>query len=335
MGETVEKIRQEALIKVQQAETIEELRGLSVRYLGRKGALTRVLRQLQDLPVDERRAVGQLANRAKRDIVLAMDERREEVQRPLENASVLESTWPGSARGLGHLHPVTQQIRIAEDIFCSMGFEVVTGPELESPKYNFDLLNIPKDHPARDEWDTFYIEGELLLRTHTSPVQLRAMEKRKPPVRLIVPGRVFRHEATDPGHDTMFYHLEGLVIDRGVSAANLMATLKDFLRAVFQRSVEIRFRPSFFPFVEPGYEVDMQCQLCGGTGCSVCKQTGWVELLGAGTVHPTVLRNMGVDPREYSGFAFGIGMDRLMMLRHGVNDIRLLYSGDLRFLEQF
>jgi len=336
MKDKLEQLKAKALAELKQAKDIKSLRDLEIQFLGRKGALTDVLRQLKDLPKEQKPIIGKLANEVKHEIINAMESAKSlllATEKP--SASTLEITWPGSKKGIGHLHPITQFVRKVQDIFLSMGFEVLSGPEVETPEYNFDLLNIPKNHPSRDAWDTYYVEGGLLLRTHTSPAQIRSMKKRKPPVRLIVPGRVFRHEATDASHETTFYQCEGLVIDQCITVSNLIGTLELFLKAIFGDKVEIRVRPEFYPFVEPGLDVDMQCLICQGKGCSVCKQRGWLEMLGSGMVHPAVLKNMGVDPDKYSGFAFGLGIDRLMMLYHGINDIRLSYKGDLRFLEQF
>lgn len=336
MKEQLEQIKKKALAELQALRDAHLLRDLEIKYLGRKGEVTSLLRRIKDLADTERPVIGQLANEIRRDVEAALAETRQRLGRaPVKGESILDLTWPGKKQELGHRHPITEFLRRVEDIFISMGFEVVDGPEIETPEYNFDLLNIPKNHPARDAWDTFYLEKGLLLRTHTSPVQLRAMQQRQPPVRLIVPGRVFRHEATDAGHETTFYQCEGLVIDRCITVANLIETLQSFLKAIFGQAVKTRVRPEFYPFVEPGMDIDMQCLICRGQGCSVCKQRGWLEMLGSGMVHPTVLKNMGVNPDEFSGFAFGLGIDRLMMLYHGINDIRLSYRGDLRFLEQF
>lgn len=336
MKEQLEHIRKEVLAALQSIKDAQMLRDLEVKYLGRNGELTGFLRRIKDVAEAERPLIGQLANKIRQDLVAAIAETQQRLeQTPVKPLALLDATWPGQPRELGHLHPLTQFTRKIEDIFLSMGFEVLDGPEIETPKYNFDLLNIPKDHPARDVWDTFYLEKGLVLRTHTSPMQLRAMESRKPPVRLLIPGRTFRREATDAGHDATFYQYEGLVIDKCISVANLLDTLQQFFQTLFGRQVKIQARSSFFPFTEPSLEITMSCLICGGSGCSVCKKTGWLEMLGAGMVHPQVLKNMKVDPEEYTGFAFGGGIDRLMMLYHGINDIRLSYGGDLRFLEQF
>ncbi len=336
MQNQVQQIKDQATAALAGISDPHALQDFEIAYLGRKGKLTEVLRGLKDLPEAERRAAGSQANEAKQFLVRAIEDKRKALARePSAGQSVLSLTWPGEKIRIGHLHPLTQFQRKVEDIFISMGFEILSGPEIETPKYNFDLLNIPKDHPARDLWDTFYLEQGLLLRTHTSPMQLRAMEQRKPPVRLLVPGRTYRHEATDASHEAAFYQYEGLVIDRGISVANLLSTLELFFRALYGKEVQVKARSSFFPFTEPSLEIAMSCLICRGTGCPVCQQSGWLEMLGAGLVHPQVLRNMRVDPEQYSGFAFGGGLDRLAMLYHGINDIRLSYSGNLDFIEQF
>ncbi|HCJ52856.1 MAG: phenylalanine--tRNA ligase subunit alpha [Candidatus Kerfeldbacteria bacterium RIFCSPLOWO2_01_FULL_48_11] len=339
MIEKLKNIVDKAKADIGKAHTREELLQVQQRYLGRKGELPILLHKLSSLPERERPEAGQKANEAKQTLLRAIEEQHalvgEKNEKPAEEIDV---TWPGDEMPRGHLHPITQFLRRVKGIFYSMGFEILDGPEVELQKYNFDLLNIPKDHPARDVWDTFFVRGskeDLVLRTHTSPVQVRAMEKRKPPVRIIVPGRVFRHEATDASHEAEFYQCEGLVVDKGIRVTDLIGTLKMFLQETFEKKVRIRVRPEFYPFVEPGIDIDMSCLLCGGKGCPACKQSGWMEMVGSGMVHPKVLKNMGVDPQVYSGFAFGLGIDRLMMLYYGVDDVRLSYSGDLRFLEQF
>lgn len=335
MKEQLQQIKIKALAELQSIKDSQQLQDLETKFLGRKGELTLLLRQIGDVTAAERPIIGQLGNQVRQEIVSALEAAQSRLGTHEISSALLDITWPGKTREVGHLHPLTQFQQRIEDIFLSMGFEVLDGPEMETPKYNFDLLNIPKDHPARDAWDTFYVEKNLVLRTHTSPMQLRAMETRKPPVRLLIPGRTFRHEATDASHDSTFYQYEGLVIDKGISAANLLETLQSFFQTLFGTQVKIKPRSSFFPFTEPSMEIAMSCLICGGTGCSVCKRTGWLEMLGAGMVHPQVLKNMKIDPEAYSGFAFGGGIDRLMMLYYGINDIRLSYGGDLRFLEQF
>lgn len=344
MIEALNHLLDEVQKRFEHAQSIQELRDIEIAYLGRKGKLATLLSELASLPPDKKPLAGQRANEVKRELTQAF-ERRRDILKGVQTPTVEQRdvTWPGEEVRRGHLHPITQFMRRVVDTFVSMGFDVLEGPEVELPKYNFDLLNIPPDHPARDAWDTFFVrapgsrsKGEAqLMRTHTSPMQIRAMEKRRPPIRLIVPGRVFRHEATDASHEATFYQCEGLVIDKGICLTDLIGTLKDFLQGLYGKGVRIRVRPEYYPFVEPGMDVDMSCLLCGGKGCSACKQSGWMEMMGSGMVHPTVLKNMRVDPEKYSGFAFGLGIDRLMMLYYRIGDIRLSYGGDLRFLRQF
>lgn len=317
-------------------KTTEELDHLEKDVLGRKGELAQLLKGLTTVPQNDRPKLGSLANTAKSRLTTMFRERRRSLGAG-ESRPTFDPTLPGKIVRRGRLHPMTQTIRRIVGIFRSMGFEVVEGPEVELERYNFDLLNIPPDHPARDLQDTFYVSGgrNRVLRTHTSPVQLRSMESRRPPVRLIVPGRAYRHEATDASHEAAFFQCEGLVIDHGVRLTDLFGTIDVFLKAFFGSDVTTRAQVSYFPFVEPGAEIAMSCLLCRGSGCSVCKRTGWLEMMGCGMVHPTVLKNMKVDPKRYSGFAFGMGIDRLMALLYRVPDVRLAYSGDPRFLEQF
>lgn len=344
MKDKLSLLQNEGTVEINRAKTNDELREIEIKILGRKaGELNAILGKIKDLPKEKRSETGQLANEVKKSLVEAIAKKRKElIVAKAAEFKYFDITRPGLRPEAGHLHPLTAVLRRINAIFTSMGFEVIEGPEIEEAKYNFDLLNIPKDHPARDLWDTFYLKevsrgksGEWLLRTHTSPMQIRAMEKRKPPVRLIVPGRVFRHEATDASHETTFYQVEGLVIDLGVRITDLIGTLRAFLENLFGKKIKIRVVPAFYPFVEPGMDIEMSCIICGGAGCSVCKKRGWLEMLGSGMVHSKVLKNMGVDPEVYSGFAFGLGVDRIMMLKHGINDIRLSYSGDLRFIKQF
>ena len=351
MIKDLKQLKNKAIEEIGQVKDFKSLDQLEIKYLGRKGELTKTLRGIKDLSDKEKPIIGKLANEIKKELVEKIEKVKKDLKISEEQKarfSEIDVSFPGRKIEIGHLHPITQFMRKVEDIFTSMGFEIITGPEVETEKYNFDLLNIPKDHPARDVWDTFFVNrgtkelkntrtsgSKLLLRTHTSPMQLRAMEKRKPPVRIIVPGRVFRHEATDAGHETTFYQCEGLAIDYCIRVTDLIGTLKYFLQQIFGNKVKIRVRPEYYPFVEPGMDIDMSCLICGGKGCSVCKQSGWLEMVGSGMVHPKVLKNMNIDPNQFSGFAFGLGIDRLMMLYYGINDIRLSYSGDLRFLEQF
>jgi phenylalanyl-tRNA synthetase alpha chain len=316
-----------------------------VAYLGRKGRLTLVLRGLADLPIEERRRQGGAANRLKKELEEAAAARKAELQERKVAATIergrLDVTLPGRRIAVGRLHPITQTLRDVLDAFVSLGFNVVEGPEVEWDYYNFEALRIPKDHPARDMMDTFYVDmpqdGEynVVLRTHTSPNQVRVMEKTQPPVRVVVPGRCYRHEATDPKHEWMQTQVEVLAVDEGITMAHLKGTLFEFARRLFGQERKVRFRCDYFPFVEPGAEVAIDCFLCGGEGCRTCAGEGWIEILGAGMVHPEILANMGYDTDRYTGFAAGLGVERICMLRHGIEDIRLFYSNDLRFLEQF
>lgn len=335
-------IKKEAQKKIKEAENLEQLNEVFKKYLGKKGELTQILHSLGKLPKPERIKLGQAANELKNFLKIKFDQRvqdlKEKITKEIEEKEWIDVTAPGKKPLLGHLHPLTQVKRKAEEIFQSMGFSIIEGPEIETEWYNFDALNIPKDHPARDLWDTFWLKNNksrFLMRTHTSPVQVRFLEKNNPPLRIIVPGRVFRHEATDASHDINFYQIEGLMVGKDVSAANFKAIIEEFFRRFFEKPVKIRMRPSYFPFVEPGFEVDLTCLACGGEGCSTCQKTGWLETMGAGMVHPNVFKNSGLIPKDWQGFAFGIGMDRLAMMKYKINDIRLFYSGDLRFLNQF
>lgn len=335
-SEHLAKLADEAVKHFSAAQNNEALTQAEKRYLGRKGSITMLLKDLAKVPAKERGALGRSANEAKQRLTTLLAERRRAFG-VTGTDTRFDPTLPGVPVQRGHIHPLTQTVRRLVEIFRTMGFEVVEGPEVELERYNFDLLNIPADHPARDLQDTFHVAGgdRRVLRTHTSPVQLRAMETRKPPVRLIVPGRVYRHEATDASHEFALVQCEGLLIDRGVKLTDLFGTIDAFLKAFFGPKVQTRAQASYFPFVEPGAEIAMRCLICGGKGCSVCKQTGWLEMMGCGMVHPTVLRNMKIDPKIYSGFAFGMGVDRLMMLKDGIPDVRLSQAGDLRFLKQF
>lgn len=342
----VKNLEAEIKNKIKKAKDLKELNEIYRKYLGKKGKITQILRSLKNLPKEKRAELGKEANFLKKFIE---NEIKNKVEILKEKKEIKKRQWfditrPGEKIELGHLHPLTLVKRKAEEIFQSLGFSVVEGPEIETEWYNFDALNIPPDHPARDFWNTFWLKGSenqrLLLRTHTSPVQVRYMEKNNPPLRIIVPGRVFRHEATDASHEINFYQLEGLMVDRDVSVANFKAIIEEFFRRFFQKPVKIRLRPSYFPFTEPSFEVDLVCINCLGKGCSACSQTGWMEMMGAGMVHPNVLKNSGLIPHQstgggWQGFAFGMGMDRLAMMRYKINDIRLFYGGDLRFLNQF
>ncbi|MBU2575614.1 phenylalanine--tRNA ligase subunit alpha [Patescibacteria group bacterium] len=343
MKSKLEKIHKEALKALKDAKDSDTLEKLERQFLGRKAELARIAKDIKNIAKEQRPVIGKLINDVKRDISAIIQEKKQgkEFLAKGRPPSGWDYTLPAIAPNVGHLHPITQFLETIEDIFIKMGYEVVEGPELESQKYNFDLLNVPEDHPSRDIQDTFYVDkkdarnNSYVLRTHTSPVQIRAMKTRKPPVRLIAPGRVYRNERTDAGHETNFYQCEGLVIDRNIRITDLIGTLELFIKRLYGDNVNIRVRPHFYPFTEPSIDIDMSCLLCAGEGCPFCKRSGWIETLGAGMVHPNVLKNMKVDPKEYSGFAFGLGIDRFMMLYYQVNDIRLSYSGDLRFIEQF
>jgi phenylalanyl-tRNA synthetase alpha chain len=313
----------------------EDWWALEKKYLGRKGELNKLMTSLKEVAVEEKKELGSLANSVKNELEVFFNKQKEVFSQVSSNTSNIDLTLPGKAQPLGHLHPITQIQYELEDIFTAMGFIVEDGPELESEYYNFDALNIPISHPARDMQDTFFTAEGNLLRTHTSPVQIRAMEKYGAPLRCVVPGKVFRNEATDASHDHTFHQLEGLMVDKNISITNLIAVMKELLGGIFKREVTVRLRPGFFPFVEPGFELDIKCLICAGQGCSVCKQNGWVELLPCGLVHPHVLRAGGLDPNEWSGFAFGLGLTRLAMMRYGIEDIRLLMGNDVRFLKQF
>ena len=321
------------------ASSDKELADLKVRFLGKKGGLTQLLKGLGGLPKEERQAAGQSTNELKKSIEAALKTRREELTRKAQADRIgsewLDVTLERARRPLGNLHPITQIQYEIEDVFTAMGFQVLDGPHVETDHFNFEALNIPKDHPARDMQDTFFLEDGNLLRTHTSSIQVRGMEHLRPPFKIIGPGKVFRCERIDASHESTFHQLEGMMVDREVSVAHLIHFMRTLLSKIFQREEEVRLRPGYFPFVEPGFELDIRCLLCAGKGCSVCKQVGWLELLPCGMVHPNVLRAGNIDPEEYSGFAFGLGLDRLVMMRYGIEDIRHLHGADLRFIRQF
>ena len=334
----LDKLLKAARAEIAESGDLQALDGVRVRYLGKKGLLTEQLKGLGKLPAEERPAAGQAINRAKQQLSERIDEARSALEKAaLESklaAERIDVTLPGRGQRPGGLHPVTRTLQRIEQLFASAGFTVEEGPEIEDDQHNFAALNIPEDHPARAMHDTFYVEEGLLLRTHTSPVQVRVMEEREPPLRLIAPGRVYRCDS-DLTHTPMFHQVEGLVVDEQASFADLHAMLDSFLRAFFERDLEVRFRPSYFPFTEPSAEVDIECVMCGGEGCRVCGHSGWLEVLGCGMVHPNVFASVGVDAERYTGYAFGMGVERLAMLRYGVNDLRLFFENDLRFLRQF
>lgn len=339
MQEQLEAMRRQALEELSSIQAVKELEEFRVRYLGKKGAVTGLLRGMGSLPADERPQMGQLVNRLRQeleDAVCAKMQALQEAQKAARlEAETLDVTMPGKAEKLGGLHPLNVVLEDIIDIFQSMGFDVVDGPEVETDYYNFQALNVPEDHPARDMQDTFYLADNLLLRTQTSAAQARTMEERKPPIRIICPGRVYRADEVDATHSPVFHQIEGLVIDKGITMCDLKGVLEQFAREIYGPETKVRFRPSFFPFTEPSVEVDVTCSECGGKGCRVCKGAGWIEILGAGMVHPRVLQMGGIDPEEYTGFAFGIGLDRLTTTRYKISDIRLLFENDRRFLEQF
>jgi phenylalanyl-tRNA synthetase alpha chain len=340
LDESIQELAARALERIAAAGTAEELEAVRVEVLGRKGgALAEISKGMGKLSPEERKRIGQVLNQAKQEIETALDARKaafDEAALVLRlDSEWLDLTVPAKGARRGHLHPITRIQRELEELFLSLGFAVLDGPEVEDEYHNFDALNIPADHPARDMQDTFWLDGGNLLRTHTSPVQVRGMERLPLPLRMIAPGRVFRNESVDASHEHTFYQLEGMMIDRDVSVAHLLYFMKTLLTAIFQREVTVRLRPGYFPFVEPGFELDIQCLICGGPGCAVCKQSGWVELLPCGLVNPHVLRKSGIDPDQWGGFAFGLGLTRLVMMRYGIDDIRHLQGGDLRFLEQF
>ena len=333
-------LQKKAEKELKEAKELKQLEDIFQKYLGKKGEITKILRSLEKLPKTKRVKIGKQTNHLKNLLKVKIEAKagklKEKIREEVKEREWIDITIPGRKPLGGHLHPLTQVKSQTEEVFQSMGFSVVEGPEIENEWYNFDALNIPKDHPARDAWNTFWLkDSKLLLRTHTSPVQIRYMEKNNPPLRIIVPGRIFRHEATDASHEINFYHVEGLMIDKNTSVANFKAIIQEFFKRFFQKGIKIRMRPSYFPFTEPSFEVDMGCLNCQGRGCSACFQTGWMEMMGAGMVHPNVLKAVGLNPKYWQGFAFGIGMDRLAMMKYRINDIRLFYGGDLRFLNQF
>ncbi|MGE5614659.1 MAG: phenylalanine--tRNA ligase subunit alpha [Bacillota bacterium] len=339
MREQLNSIRLEAEKKLKEAKTSADLENLRLQYLGKKGELTAVLRGMGALAPEERPVIGQIANDVRKFIENMLEEaagelREKEREQKLEMESI-DVTVPGKRRFIGKKHPLTLVMDEIKDVFIGMGYEIAEGPEVELDYYNFEALNIPKGHPARDEQDTFYITDNILLRSQTSPVQIRVMEKKKPPIKIICPGRVYRSDAVDATHSPIFYQVEGLVVDHGVTMGDLVGTLQLFARSLFGENTKIRLRPHHFQFTEPSAEVDVTCWSCGGSGCRVCKNEGWIEILGAGMVHPKVLENCGIDPREYSGFAFGLGVERTAMGRFGIDDMRLFYENDVRFLKQF
>lgn len=329
----LKKLAQQSKSEIAKALNKKELFEVEVKYLGRKGLLTQVLRSLAELTVEKRKAVGQEANKLRKELESFISARQKEIL-GADSGQKIDVTAPGKKYPIGHIHPVSQILTELFEIGKSLGFAVAEGPEIETDWYNFEALNIPKHHPARDTQDSFFINDEILLRTHTSPVQIRYMENHKPPIRILAPGRTYRRDS-DATHTPMFHQLEGLLVDEQVTATDLKGTLEFFVKKIFGEERKIRLRPHYFPFTEPSFEVDVSCGLCEGKGCRSCKHSGWLEVLGAGMVHPEVLRAGGIDPEKYQGFAFGFGIERLVMLKYGVDDMRMLYEGDLRFVEQF
>ncbi len=339
MKEALEQIRQKAREALAAVADSRELEDARVRYLGKKGELTAMLKQMGGLSAEERPVIGQLANEIRAEIETEIAAAGEELKaRMLEaklEAESIDVTLPGTPCHTGKKHPFSTVLDEMEDIFLGMGFQIAEGPEVETDYYNFEALNIPKNHPARDTQDTFYINDNIVLRTQTSPVQVRTMERQKPPIRIISPGRVYRSDAVDATHSPMFHQIEGLVVDKGITMADLKGTLEIFVKRLYGEDSVVRFRPHHFPFTEPSAEMDVQCFNCHGAGCGVCKGEGWIEILGCGMVHPKVLQNCGIDPEEYSGFAFGMGIERVVMRRYAITDLRLMFENDLRFLNQF
>lgn len=339
MKEKLQAIREEAISKMEESDALDKLNEIRVAYLGKKGKLTEVMKGMKDVAAEERPKVGQLVN----DTRKALEEKLEEIKSKLAAAAreakmkeeVIDVTLPAKKNNVGHRHPNTIALEDVENIFVGMGYEVVEGPEIEYDYYNFEALNIPANHPAKDEQDTFYINDKIVLRTQTSPVQVRVMEKGKLPIRMIAPGRVFRSDEVDATHSPSFHQIEGLVIDKNITFADLKGTLAEFAKEMFGEDTKVKFRPHHFPFTEPSAEMDMTCFKCGGKGCRMCKGSGWIEILGCGMVHPKVLKMSGIDPEEYTGFAFGVGLERITLLKYEIDDMRLLYENDARFLRQF
>ncbi len=339
MKEKLEQIKNDALSQVQGCSEADKLSEIRVNFLGKKGQLTNILKSMKDVAPEDRPKVGQLVNETRAEIEKVFDEAQLKLQRTLREAQmkkeVIDVTLPAKKQAVGHRHPNTIAKEEVENIFIGMGYEVVEGPEIETDYYNFEALNIPADHPAKDEQDTFYINDQFLLRTQTSGTQVHVMEQGKLPIRMIAPGRVFRSDEVDATHSPSFHQIEGLVIDKHITFADLKGTLGEFAKELFGQDTRVRFRPHHFNFTEPSAEMDVSCFKCGGSGCRFCKGTGWIEILGCGMVHPNVLKMSKIDPEQYSGFAFGIGLERIALLKYEIDDMRLLYENDVRFLKQF
>lgn len=339
MKDRLQKIREEAIQKIQASDNLDKLNEIKVSVLGKKGALTEVLKGMKDVAAEDRPKVGQMVNDTRAVIEGKIEEMRTQLAAAAREAKlkaeVIDVTLPAKKNNVGHRHPNTIALEELERIFVGMGYEVVEGPEVEYDYYNFEALNIPANHPAKDEQDTFYINDKIVLRTQTSPVQVRVMEKGKLPIRMIAPGRVFRSDEVDATHSPSFHQVEGLVIDKNITFSDLKGTLAEFAKELFGEDTKVKFRPHHFPFTEPSAEMDVTCFKCGGKGCRMCKGSGWIEILGCGMVHPRVLKMSGIDPEEYSGFAFGVGLERIALLKYEIDDMRLLYENDVRFLKQF
>ena len=333
---SIDERAKEELSHIDDAKLLEDFR---VRFLGKKGEITSILKQMGKLSAEERPVIGQLANKVRADIENALNKRKEELKSKMEQVRLTEEaidvTLPGKKTRIGRPHPLNATLEEVEEVFLGMGFDIVDGPEVETDHYCFEALNMPKSHPARDTQDTFYINENVVLRTQTSSVQIRTMEKRGLPIRIIAPGRVYRADEVDATHSPIFHQLEGLVIDKGITMGDLKGALAEFAKGLFGEDTKVRFRPHHFPFTEPSAEMDASCFACGGKGCRVCKDSGWIEVLGCGMVHPDVLRRCGIDPNVYSGFAFGMGLERVAMQKYSINDLRLLFENDVRFLKQF
>lgn len=339
MVDRIEELRKLFIEEMAKANDYRELEELRIKYLGRKGIFTGIFEEIKSLPPEDRPRAGELANRLRNEAFSEWNRKKKEIETRIEEKEKekrgVDITLPGTKFSLGKKHPITLTLDEIKNIFISLGFRIVDGPEIETEYYNFEALNMDLDHPARDMWSTLYLEKGLLLRTHTSPVQIRVMEKQSPPLAIIAPGKCYRRDAIDASHSPMFHQVEGLLVDEGVSFANLKGVLTYFSRRMFGPETKVRFRPSFFPFTEPSVEVDIQCVICQGKGCPVCKQTGWLEILGAGMVNPKVFEFVHYDTKKYTGFAFGMGVERIAMLRYGIDDMRLFFENDLRFLKQF
>ncbi|MBR1771062.1 MAG: phenylalanine--tRNA ligase subunit alpha [Lachnospiraceae bacterium] len=339
MKEKLDQIREQALAQIKASDTAEKLNEIRVNILGKKGELTNVLKSMKDVAPEDRPKIGQMVNDARAEIEAVLEEHRSKMENAMREArmkaEVIDVTLPAKKAEIGHRHPNTIALEEIERIFIGMGYEVVEGPEVEKDYYNFEALNIPADHPAKDEQDTFYINGDILLRTQTSGVQVHEMEKGTLPIRMIAPGRVFRADEVDATHSPSFHQVEGMVVDKNITFADLKGTLAEFAKELFGEDTKVKFRPHHFPFTEPSAEMDVTCFKCGGKGCRFCKGEGWIEILGCGMVHPHVLEMSGIDPNEYSGFAFGVGLERIALLKYEIDDMRLLYENDIRFLKQF